>query len=322
MRNKLLIGFIFFAVLVTQFACGQIRQMEFERNRNLWRDSKIENYKMTIKIQKTGHATPNGTFIITVRDRVAKSIKSVDFNPDVELADSEMRFGRYETIEDIFDFIESAEKDQQKNNNSWDRREIEYDAKFGYPKKVDLDQSGVLDDELYFEVLEFEFEDSSGGEPAEKSSPPKINLISASEITKAEFSTKYHHGPLGESDDSNTSSGGVSFSRDGTAFRYYDEKHYDTGIKQDTDGEKFQGVVSTEQFQNFAQTIADNDFTSLKDSTERTNNPIDSMLLTITYAGKTKTIKANNSVKNTAEVKAILQAFETLKNQIDWEKMK
>jgi len=318
MRNKLLIGFIFFAVLATQFSCSQMRQMELERNRSLWHESKIKDYKMKVKIQKTGHATPNGKFIIIVRGGVAKSIKSVDFKPGLEMLDTEIQFGRYSTIGGIFSFIESAEKDNQKNNRGWSRREIEYDSKFGYPKKVDLDQSGVFDDELSFEVLEFEAIDSSDSEPAEKSSPPKLNLISASEITKAEFSTKYHYGPLGDSDESNTSSGGVSFSRNGTAFRYYDARHYDTGKKQDTDGEKFQAVVSIEQFQNFAQTIADNDFSNLKDSTERTNNPIDYMLLTVTYAGKTKTIKANNSVKNTAEVKAILQAFETLKNQVDW----
>ncbi len=307
-----MIGFIFFAVLATQFACSPIRQTVNIRNQVLWRWNKIENYKMTVKIQKTGHATPNGTFIITVRDRIAKSIRPID-KPDVEMLDTEIRFTGYDTMEGIFRHIENAE---------CGKCEIEYDWKLGYPKKVDLDQPGVFDDELSFEVLEFEAIDPSDSEPAAKSSPRKLNLISASEITKAEFSTKYHYGPLGDSDESNTSSGGVSFSRNGTAFRYYDARHYDTGKKQDTDGEKFQAVVSIEQFQNFAQTIADNDFSNLKDSTERTNNPIDYMLLTVTYAGKTKTIKANNSVKNTAEVKAILQAFETLKNQVDWKKVK
>ncbi len=155
MRNKFLNGFFLLAVLAAQFSCSQIRQMELERNRSLWRESKIENYKMTIEIQKTGHATPNGKFIITVRDRVAKSIRPID-KPDFEMLDTQIQFERYGTIEGVFSFIESAEKDKRENNRSWSRREIEYDAKLGYPKKVDLDQSGVFDDELFFEVLEFE----------------------------------------------------------------------------------------------------------------------------------------------------------------------
>lgn len=144
------------AILSTQFSCAVLQKNEFDRNRKLWSESKITNYKMTINIDKTGHATPNGKFIITVRNGTAESIKMFD-KPDVDLLqDSVIRFGRYSTIEGIFSFIENAENDKEKNNRSWARRITEYDAKFGYPKKVDLDQSGVSDDELYFEVIEFE----------------------------------------------------------------------------------------------------------------------------------------------------------------------
>ncbi len=150
-----MIGFIIFAVLAAQLACSPIRKMELERNRGLWRASKIKNYKMTVKIQKTGHATPNGTFIITVRDRNAKSIKPIN-KPDVEMLDTEITFRGCSTIESIFGFIESAEKDREQNKRYWSRRKIEYDSKLGYPKIVDLDQSDLFDDELSFEVLEFE----------------------------------------------------------------------------------------------------------------------------------------------------------------------
>ena len=309
-----MIGFIFFAVLVTQFACSPIRQMEFERNRSLWHESKIKDYKMKVKIQKTGHATPNGTFIITVRDRLAKSIKPIN-KPDVEMLDTQIQFGRYATIEVIFSFIESAEKDKQKNNRWWSRREIEYDSKLGYPKKVDLDQSGVFDDELSFEVLEFEAAESSDGEPAAKSSPPKLNSVPASEITKAERSTRHRAGPLVGSDKSYTTSSATSYSNDGTALRFFHLESYDIGKK------KYQGVVSGEQFQKLAQTLADNDFSNLQDSTEQITGTWDFML-TITYSGKTKSIITSKTGKNTAEVTAILQAFETLKNQLDWEEVK
>ncbi|MBA3633280.1 MAG: hypothetical protein H0W58_10815 [Acidobacteria bacterium] len=148
---KILTGCLLLAALTTQFSCGTLRQIELNSNRRLWRESKITNYRMTVDLQKTGHATPMGKFIITVRGGVAESIKLAN-NPEVDLSNSVLKFGGYETIEDIFDYIESTEN----KSRSWDKREIEYDSKLGYPKKVNLDKSGVLDDELFFQVLQFE----------------------------------------------------------------------------------------------------------------------------------------------------------------------
>jgi hypothetical protein len=45
-------------------------------------------------------------------------------------------------------------------------------------------------------------------------------------------------------------------------------------------------------------------------------------MLTVTYSGKTKTIKTSNIGKDTAEIKEILDAFEKLKNQVDWKEIK
>lgn len=309
MRNKFLIGIILFAVLATQISCSQIRQAELERSRSLWQESKIENYKMTIKIQKTGHATPGGTFVITVRDNVAKSIKPFD-KPDIEMLDTQISFGRYDTIEDIFRFIELSEAEY-----GWDRHEIEYDAKLGYPKKVDLDQSGVMDDELYFEVLEFEILESSGVKPEEKPSPPKIISVPATEITKAEFSVRSREGPNKNFKDH----GGMSFSNDGTAFRSNPEINYEKDSNENSEWEKFEATISPEQFQKLAQTLAENDFSNLKDITEQSSTDY---ILTVTYSGKIKSIKMSIVGKNTAEIKEILNAFETLKNQIDWKEIK
>lgn len=295
--------------------CQKLRQAELERNRSLWRDSKIENYKMTIKIQKPGHATPGGTYVITVRDYAAKSIKPVN-NPDVEMLDTQIQFGRYYTIEDIFNFIESAEKDTRKNNNGWSRHEIEYDAKFGYPKKVDLDQSGVMDDELYFEVLEFEVLESTEGETAEKPSPPRVITVPASEITKIVFSVRSREG----SDKNYKDDGGMSFSKDGTAFRSYIKINYEKSVNGIPEWKKYQGVASQEQFQKLAQTLAENDFSTLKDSTEQSTYSFERVLV-VTYAGKTKSIKLSNNGKDPPEIEAIRQAIETLKNEIDWKQI-
>lgn len=309
MRNNFLIGIIFCAVLATQFSCSQMRQMELERNRSLWNESKIENYKMTIEIQKPGHATPNGKFIITVRDNVAKSIKPIN-KPDLEMLDTQIQFGRYSTIDGIFRFIENAGL----NSNSWSRQKIEYDAKLGYPKKVDLDKSGVLDDELYFEVLEFAIEESSGDKASEKPSP-KIISVPAAEITKAEFSVRSREGSGNNFKDE----GGMSFSKDGTAFRSYPKRNYEKDSDENLEQEQFQAVASQEQFQKLAQIIAENDFSNLKDVTQQSSTEY---ILIVHYSGKKKSVKMNLTGKNTAEINEILNGFEKLKNQLDWTEIK
>ena len=300
---------LFFAAHISCEKFGQ--NSAIEKNRSLWRDSKISDYKMIVKINKTGHATPNGKFIIVVRGGVAKSIKPFD-KPELEMLGTQIRFRGYDTIKGIFNFIESAEK----NNTFWDKREIEYDAKFGYPKKVNLDQSGVMDDELYFEVLGFEILEPTVEKTEEKPSPPKEISVPAAEITKAEFSTR---SPVG-SGKTYRDEGGMIFSNDGTAFRSYREINYEKDSNEITEWEKFQGTVSPEQFQKFAQILAENDFSKLKDSTEQSKYPIEDILI-VTYSGKTKSVNMSNIGKDTAEVKAIRQAFETLKNQIDWKQI-
>lgn len=135
-------------MVVAAAACSALNWAEIERNRRLWRDSGIVNYRMTVDVQKTGHATPMGKFIIEVRDRKAVSIKLAS-DPTRD-AMSE-RFSRYDTIDDIFDIIETAGVMRP------DKMDIEYDAKLGYPKKLNLDpDASAMDDELFFQVLQFE----------------------------------------------------------------------------------------------------------------------------------------------------------------------
>lgn len=150
-QTRILAGFLLIVILAMQLSCGMSRQREFDSNRRLWRESKITNYRMTVDLQKTGHATPMGKFIITVRGGEAESIKAVG-SPEKDLKNGDIKFGRYDTIEKIFDYIENADNDKE----GWDTRIVEYDSKLGYPKKVSLDKARVFDEELFFQVLQFE----------------------------------------------------------------------------------------------------------------------------------------------------------------------
>ncbi len=112
--NKLLVLSLSISLLTIQFSCATLQKSEFERNHKLWRESNIKNYKMTVEVQKTGHATPMGKFIITVRDGVAKSIQLENLEPVSE----NVRFGSYVTIDAMFGCIESAVKD----TGTWHKR--------------------------------------------------------------------------------------------------------------------------------------------------------------------------------------------------------
>lgn len=136
------------AAAVTAGSCGGVSYAEIERNRRLWHDSGIVNYRMTVDVQKTGHATPMGKFIIEVRDRKAVSIKMAS-DPTRDAMTE--RFSRYDTLDDIFEIIEVE------NLQVPDKMDVEYDAKLGYPKRLNLDPStSAMDDELFFQVLQFE----------------------------------------------------------------------------------------------------------------------------------------------------------------------
>lgn len=144
-------GVLLIATLAMQFSCSVFRQSEIERNRLMWRTSGITNYRMLVDLRKTGHASPNGKFVIIVRRGVVESIKLAN-DPEFDLSKSVIKFGRYVTIDDVFDYIETMEWETW----NWHTREIQYDSKLGYPKKVNLDASRVFDEELFYQILEFE----------------------------------------------------------------------------------------------------------------------------------------------------------------------
>ncbi len=165
---------------------------------------------------------------------------------------------------------------------------------------------------------------STDGKPAAKSSPwiklPGSKSVSASEITQVAFAVRSHAGPLVGSDESYTTSGATSFSSDGAAIKTTGAKSYDTGKKQAVDGQKYQGTVSAEQFRRLAEVLADNDFSNLGDSPDRITDTTEYTLI-VTYSGKTKKIVTSNTGKDPDETKAILDAFESLVNQVEWKSM-
>lgn len=136
-------------ILAIQFSCvmRQIAKSKLERNRRLWHESKITDYKMTTKVFESGHATPSGTRIIEVRGGNAISIKLADTG----VVDNSEKWKAYDTVEKIFGVIERA---IGKNPQTLD---VEYDERLGYPKKLRLEISfSATDDELAVDILKIE----------------------------------------------------------------------------------------------------------------------------------------------------------------------
>lgn len=169
---------------------------------------------------------------------------------------------------------------------------------FYLPQKTDLGSGGIA-------------------KQPEKSAPRSklLSSASASEISKITYSTWQHNGLL-YSGDGYIQSNQVTFSNDGTAVQNI-SKNYDDGKRTD-EILVSNASITAEQFQRLAETIVENDFLNEPDSIERISER--DATLTVNYSGGVKAVKTGNIGKDTPEIKAILQVFDSLRNQINWKK--
>jgi hypothetical protein len=101
---------------------------ELERNRRLWRDKHILNYKMTITVSVGGMTPLANPVSIEVRKGNFISIE-----PTLKSDDRSIEIHKdYETVEKMFGKI-------QKGLDEKAEVEVDYDKEFGYPKKILLD---------------------------------------------------------------------------------------------------------------------------------------------------------------------------------------
>jgi len=116
------------------------------KNRAIWDNAQIQNYRMKVRIMKTGHAAPMGSVIFEVKDGNAVSMTRV---PNEWLGGEVERCAPYNTVPKIFDKIASE--------IGGDVLDVTYDSTLGYPTKVNIDPNRwAIDDELSWEVLQFE----------------------------------------------------------------------------------------------------------------------------------------------------------------------
>jgi hypothetical protein len=119
----------------------------FERNRELWTSKNIKNYKMVIGA-KGGMINFPEQVLIEVQNSRSKSIKSLSETDGNYI---EKYYKPFDTVEKLFDLIESAKKRNAETLN------VRYEEAFGYPSRIYIDQdSKGSDDELLLVINKFE----------------------------------------------------------------------------------------------------------------------------------------------------------------------
>ena len=100
---------------------------DLDKNRKRWRESKIVNYEMSVRIHFSSYTTPAEPVIIKVRDG-----KSISIAPEFESDKRDIKvYEKYDTIEKIFAEIESEIR--AKNTVK-----VKYNKLQGYPENTTI----------------------------------------------------------------------------------------------------------------------------------------------------------------------------------------
>jgi hypothetical protein len=120
---------------------------EMERNRRLWRESKIENYNFETEIHAGSWQSTFPPAAIRVRDGKLVSMEKLTNDNPTDFSDFQKRAT---TIENLFDLIR-----QELNNGRI--IEAKYHQDFGFPQRIRIIDSSKIDDHSLFEIKNFEF---------------------------------------------------------------------------------------------------------------------------------------------------------------------
>ncbi|WP_375476423.1 DUF6174 domain-containing protein [uncultured Nostoc sp.] len=121
------------------------RRLRF--NKRLWEQANISNYRITVSNSCFCIPDARGPVIIEVRNGQTTSITSVatgkPVNPEL--------FQKYNTIPKLFNVIQDA------INRKAFNLDVEYNAKLGYPTKINIDyNSQIADEEIFLTIENFQ----------------------------------------------------------------------------------------------------------------------------------------------------------------------
>lgn len=118
--------------------------------RTLWNGKDVDSYSYVLELQCfCAPASELRPVVVTVQNGVVQSVLYDSENPAQRTPAPASVFGPYDTVEELFAFVEDAiERDA-------DLLQVGYDAEYGFPNVVNVDyQSGGSEQKLLF-VTEF-----------------------------------------------------------------------------------------------------------------------------------------------------------------------
>lgn len=139
-------------------------ETELERNRRLWTESNIKNYKITLESAIADALyTTLSPVEIEVREGKAVSIKHLAKDEkSVSMEEAKNNYGlmlyerrKIDTVEGMFDLIKRAEEGKTANGFKTILLEVEYNSKYGYPTKIKYDVAAT-DSYISLQVKKFE----------------------------------------------------------------------------------------------------------------------------------------------------------------------
>ncbi|MDQ3523228.1 MAG: DUF6174 domain-containing protein [Gemmatimonadota bacterium] len=132
--------------------CGDIwgpadEGTRLERNRRLWSAAKVDDYRMTVKVQG---AMFYAAAVVEVRDGVPVSV-TPSAPTSLPATHSATAFQALDTVEELFEAVQRAIKQKPA------RLEVKYDPELGVPVSLYVDVSTTIADEEHgFAVENFQ----------------------------------------------------------------------------------------------------------------------------------------------------------------------
>ncbi|MEH2168341.1 MAG: DUF6174 domain-containing protein [Nostoc sp.] len=122
-----------------------LRRLRF--NKRLWEQANISNYRITVSNSCFCIQDARGPVVIEVRNGQTTSITSVATGKPV----NPQFFQQYNTIPKLFNVIQDA------INRKAFNLDVEYNAKLGYPTKINIDyNSQIADEEIFLTIEKFQ----------------------------------------------------------------------------------------------------------------------------------------------------------------------
>ncbi len=144
--KKLFLSIMLAGAVLT--SCSYFANSELSRARARWQAANIHHYKYKLGVGCFCAFTERMPLTIEVMDGQVQSMSYQDGSPVT--GQDRLTFAPYQTIDSLFDFTSET-------IGTADEVKADYDATYGYPVNVQIDQiRNAADDELFLTVSDFQ----------------------------------------------------------------------------------------------------------------------------------------------------------------------